>query len=148
MGVRSRRYPKKYNYILSLTSLIAHFRRNPNESKLELKKMKKRMGQVKNQPHPKIPKTCLEVQQMFQNPEIFNKYGSTLDHASALYIDTVVTKDYSFCLFASQATINIVRRSINPCDRHYLIDGTFKVVPRGFYQLIIISIEYKNDVSV
>lgn len=85
---------------------------------------------------------------MFQNPEIMNKYGSNLDMTENLYIATVVNEDYGFCLFASYATINMVKLNIEAQHRHYLIDGTFSCSPKIFYQLLIISVEYKNDVSV
>lgn len=127
--------------------LVLISRRPPNECKLDFKKMKQRMNQVKNKSYPRIPKTALEIQNFFRVPANIDEHCSTMDTASSLYVDTIVTADYAFTVFASHAIINIVRRNIDPNERNYLIDGTFKVVPKVFYQLITISIEYKNDVS-
>lgn len=85
--------------------------------------------------------------------EIRNKYGKTLDNQRPLYVDSVIKKrKYAFHLFASHATVNLIEEHIPPNQRKYLADGTFQVAPRRFSkkggQLLIISIEYKNDVSI
>lgn len=67
-----------------------------------------------------------------------------------LYIDSIIEKDYAFHVFASYANIDLTKKHIPPGQRKYLMDGTFKIVPRQFSkngQLLIIAIEYKNDVS-
>lgn len=44
--------------------------------------------------------------------------------------------------------MSLIDQNISPEERHYLMDATLDVVPDGnFYQLLIIHIEYKNDVS-
>lgn len=110
--------------------------------------MKRNMSRVKNSQYPKNPKTCEELKAIFTEAEIFNKYGYNLDTTEALYIDTIVSDEYGFCLFGSQSMINIVRLHIEAKNRKYLIDGTFSCAPKLFYQLLIISIEFNNDVSI
>lgn len=102
---------------------------------------------MKTEPRPKIPGNNMQILELFQSPDIIEKYGLTLDKSARFYIDTVLSEQYSFTIFASFAILNLVRRNIDPEQRHYLIDGTFKVVPRTFYQLLIVSIEFQNDVS-
>lgn len=110
--------------------------------------MKRNMNRVKNSQYPKNPKTCEELKAIFTEPDILNKYGYNLDITEALYIDDVDNDEYGFCLFASQSTINIVRLHIETKKRKYLIDGTFSCALKLFYQLLIISIEFNNDVSI
>lgn len=74
-------------------------------------------------------------------------YGYTMDNDAKLYIDTVVTSEYAFTVFASKFVIDFIKENIKPESRNYLIDATFDSIPKDFYQLLIISIEYQNDVS-
>lgn len=122
--------------------------RNRDENySVDFQTMKRNMDRVKNETYPKRPNSLEELKEIFQNPQILNKYGLNLDVTENLYIETVVTDDYGFCLFASHATINMVKLNITAQHRNYLIDGTFSCSPKMFYQLLIICVEFKNDVS-
>lgn len=108
--------------------------------------MNRQLTRIKTKARPKIPTNNMQILKLFQSPDIIDEHGYTLDGSSRLYVDTIITEQYSICIFASFAIINMVRHNINPEQRRYLIDGTFQMVPRTFYQLLIISIEFENDV--
>lgn len=77
-------------------------------------------------------------------------FAMNLRKTDSFYVDTIQT-DYGewFSVFASYPLFKLIERYIAPEERRYLIDGTFKVRPLGdFYQLLVIYIEFKNDVSV
>lgn len=59
----------------------------------------------------------------------------------------MITPNYEFTIFASQFVMSFIQQNIRPGDRNYLMDGTFDSLPNGFYQLLIIALEYENDVS-
>lgn len=87
------------------------------------------------------------MQNAFENDDIFAEYGRTLDKRRPFYAGSVVKKNsYAFHVFASFGIIDMVKQHIPPNQRKFLLDGTFKIVPRRFRQLLIIAIEYKNDV--
>lgn len=117
------------------------------DSNLHFNKMKRQLGRIKNGPLPTLPSNHNELRELFTAQNTIDKYGLSLDQVSKFYVDTVVKKQHSFCIFQSAAVISFVKKTIEPSNRHYLIDGTFFCVPRGFYQLLIICIEYRNDVS-
>lgn len=73
------------------------------------------------------------------------EYGYNLEHDSKFFIDSVVTENFGFTLFASQYTIDFIKQNIK--YRKYLMDATFDSLPEKYYQLLIIAIEYRNDVS-
>lgn len=124
---------------------ISIFRRAPGHSKLKFNRVKRSLGRLKNKEYPKRPKTLQQVQNAFENPDLF-EFCETLDKSGRIHVVTVITDEYSFCLFASFKTIDFIKENID--QRYYLMDGTFKIVPSQFYQLLIISIEFKNDVCV
>lgn len=84
---------------------------------------------------------------MFERPEIREKYGYTYDGDAPFYVGSVVNDEYAFTIFKSEFVIENIKANILPADRKYLMDGTFDCIPKEFYQLVIISIEYENDVS-
>lgn len=118
--------------------------RNTN---LKFEKVKRTLERNKNRKYPKIPSNIQQLQKDFKTREILNEYGSTLDGDTKFYIDTVITPDYEFTIFASQFVMSFINDNITPGSRNYLMDGTFNSLPNGFYQLLIIAIEYENDVS-
>lgn len=88
---------------------------------------------------------------MFANPEIMEEYGYTMNKRERFYVGSVIRTVFAFHVFASFSTIKFIKKHIAPEKRNYLLDGTFKIVPspsKLFSQLLLISIEYKNDVSI
>lgn len=80
--------------------------------------------------------------------DIAEEYGFSMNKQHRFYMGSVVKKMFAFHVFASLAVISMIKNRIAPGERSYLIDGTFKIVPRQFAQLLIICIQYKNDVSI
>lgn len=109
--------------------------------------MKKTLERNKNKEHPKRPRSIEDIPKKFSDPYIIERYGYNLESDFRFYVDTVIKKEFAFTIFASQFTINFVKENIAPQSRHYLMDGTFDSLPGNFYQLLIIAIEYRNDVS-
>lgn len=122
-------------------------RRIPGESKLNFESISRQLYRLRDKQYPKRPSTDEEIQQAFENDDIFAEYGRTLDKRRPFYAGSVVKKNrYAFHVFASFGIIDMVKKHIPPEQRKFLLDGTFKIVPRRFRQLLIIAIEYKNDV--
>lgn len=128
--------------------LTLNFRRVPGESKLKLSSIERQLFRLRDKEYPERPKTDEDITLAFHDPEILDDYGQTLNKQHPFYVDSVVNEAYSFHIFASFATIDLIKEHIEPENRNYLLDGTFKIVPRGLNQLLIISIEFKNDVCI
>lgn len=109
--------------------------------------MKKTLERCKSANFPKIPKSISDIKEAFMKPDIKNKYGLTLDAENYFYVDTILGDDFQFTVFASHFIINFVKEKIPPESRNFLLDGTFDSLPKSFYQLLIIAIEYQNKVS-
>lgn len=75
------------------------------------------------------------------------KYGLTLEGNAKFYIDTVVEEHFHFTVFYSEFVSKFIKENIAAGSRKYLIDGTFGNLPVGYYQLLIVTVEYQNDVK-
>lgn len=125
-------------------------RRKRGESQLKYRSVSRQLYRLRDKKYPKKPQTDEGIRNYLKKPEIMEEYGQTLDKQHPLYIDSVIKKEkYAFHVFASIATIEMIKNQI-PCgQRKYVMDGTFKIIPKQFSkkgQLLILSIEYKNDV--
>lgn len=110
--------------------------------------MERNFRRLKNQEYPKAPKTADEIMKAYSDPIIAEKFGNNLRNSARFYRGTVIIPPKSaFTIFASQQIIDLVKKHIPEGERTYMMDGTFAVVPvASYYQLLIIYIQYKNDV--
>lgn len=109
--------------------------------------MKRNLRRILNADAPKFVKSAEEVAAAFENSNTMEKYGYNLRHTEVFYIATVINSSNSFSLFGSHEVIKMIEQYI-PENRNYLLDGTFDVAPAGYYQLLVIYVEYQNDVRV
>lgn len=109
--------------------------------------MKRTLERKKNPRHPKKPASLAQFREDILKPSIMSQYGYNSDGDSRFYLDTVLTENFEFTIFYSQYVISFIRNNIPAGSRNYIIDGTFGSIPKNFYQLLIMTIEYKNDVS-
>lgn len=93
----------------------------------------------------KSPKTPLEVIEAFQIESIWANYGLSRHKKQPrpFFKACISEPEFAYCIFASEAIMQGINDNISAGQRRYLIDGTFKVVPLGcFNQLIVIYIQY------
>lgn len=120
--------------------------------------MARNLRRYKNKdPYPKKPKSIVEVKKAFEDPVTVQKFGRNLRDTERFYIDTIIMermtkdgiKESFFTIFASYEILNMIAVHIPLEQRIWMLDGTFAVTPidGGYYQLLIIHIQYKNDVS-
>lgn len=130
-------------------TLLIYSRRPLGESRLDYKRMARTLRRYTNPKYPAKPKNTSEIKNAFEDPTTMMDYGMNLRKTYPFYINTVETKRSAFTVFASHEMIRMVDDFIIPENRRYMVDGTFNVVPFGcgFYQLLVIAIEYKRDVS-
>lgn len=99
---------------------------------------------------PRNPTTVDEINEAFKNPEILQSFGHTFGENGTkdVFFDGAVdTGDSKFCVFSSKKQMKMIRQYIPPDKLHLLMDATFKSVPLGpFNQLLIIYARVKHQV--
>lgn len=110
--------------------------------------MSRNLRRYTNTKYPSKPTTLAQIKEAYEDPSTMQKFGFNLRSTKRFYIDTIETKNGGFTIFASHEIMQMIDDIIPPEDRKYMLDGTFDVTPIGrFYQLLIITIDYKKDVS-
>lgn len=135
---------------ISFTDFVLNFskRRKLGESSLSYNRMARNIRRYTNTKYPAMPKDTTEIKLAYRQKATMREFGLNLRNTSQFYVDTAEVDGNEFTLFASYDMIDMVEEHIPPELRRYMIDGTFDVVPiRYFHQLLVIAIEYKNDVS-
>lgn len=96
----------------------------------------------------KSPTTPREIELEFQKPEIFNDLGQSLA-GGIIYNGIQIEEGFSNCIFSSPQSILLVKESLEPEERFFLMDATFRITPRGeFQQVLIIYIKYGIKVRI
>lgn len=87
-----------------------------------------------------------ELKEAFEKPNVMMLYGQTKHMTNTdknqFYRTTFTSDAFSYCVFASERIIDMIKTRYERTDeRRYLMDATFKVVPRLFTQLLVIHFE-------
>lgn len=118
--------------------------------------MERTLNKIKTKAHPKKPHSIEGIRETLMNPNVVKDYGLNVEGDSFSYVGTVChvgdiddenDEDYAFTVFASKYVIDFIEE-MPPEQRLYLMDGTFKSLPKEYYQLLTINIEYRNNVSI
>lgn len=123
------------------------YRRIPGESNLRFKSVKRQLYRLREKIYPKNPKSCQDFVEMMKDPKIFEQFGKTENKQHRFYLGSQIKRHFAFHIFLSKATIKMIEEKIPAGERKYLMDGTFSIVPRNMSQLLVISLEYENNVS-
>lgn len=102
------------------------------------------MRRYKKATMPSAPKKFEDIDAAFQNEAVNNVYGRTQQTSDTeknqFYRTTFVSEDFSYSLFASQRIIDLIQEY--PIEkRRYMMDATFKIVPKMYSQLLVIYFE-------
>jgi hypothetical protein len=112
--------------------------------------MERNLLRIQNRVFPRSPKTSNSIKIAFEDPQIMMNFGKTKHEDPRDFFKTVFdTPQFSYCIFASNAVIDLMEKTIPVSERSFLMDATFKICPLGqFNQLLIIAVEYANRVNI
>lgn len=118
---------------------------------IQFESRKRTMQRMKRGVLPSNPQTVDDINKAFENVDVMKGYGQTLhkNKNHAFFDGAVSTNEYSFCVFSSKATLEIIDEHIPIEERHILMDATFRICPHGpFNQILIFYIRKRSKVSI
>lgn len=92
----------------------------------------------------KSPVSAIEIQTAFQNQELRDDLGTSLfGKREQLFNEIVIEKDFSNCFFSSAKSIALVKEFMEPHERFFVMDATFRVTPIGeFEQVLVLYVQF------
>lgn len=116
---------------------------------MQFKSVKRTLYRKRQTKIPKNPGSVAEIIKYFEDEEIRNSFGTTLNKEKKPFFDHAFQNDsFAYCIFSSKKTMELIDKNIPTEKRHILMDATFRVVPNSpFSQLLIIYIRYQHKVS-
>lgn len=95
---------------------------------------------------PKNPENVEAINEAFEDANIFKVFGQTAHKVDPerLFDGAIRKETHSFCVFSSKKIIKMVEENVD--EYHVLMDATFKIVPIGqFQQLLILYFRIKHE---
>lgn len=98
----------------------------------------------------KSPMSAKEIEHVFNKPEIMEGLGTSLHHEKGpIYNGIQITDKFTNCIFFSPKSITLITHNMEPHERSLLMDGTFRITPRGiFSQLLVIYVQFGIKVQI
>lgn len=92
----------------------------------------------------KSPTSPEEIRTEFAKLSIMDRLGTSLHHEKGvLYNGIQIEEDYCNCFFSSPKSIKLVKEHLDPSERFFVMDATFRVTPQStFEQVLIIHIRF------
>lgn len=111
--------------------------------------VKRTLEECRRAKYGKAPTTGEEIQSDFRKFEIFEDLGRSRHRERGIFFNDIhIEANYCNCIFSSAKSISLIIENIREKDRFFIMDGTFRITPRGvFQQVLIIYLYYRNKVS-
>lgn len=96
----------------------------------------------------KAPTDAKGITDAFKKSEIFDALGKSLHRERGTFFNcSQIHQNYTNCIFSSEKSIRLIDENVLEKDRHFLMDATFAITPRGaFQQVLIIYAEFGTKV--
>lgn len=81
----------------------------------------------------------------FEKPEIMADLGTSLHREHGKIYNYVHNEEeFSYCIFSSPKSIQLITHNLDEEERFFLIDGTFRMTPMNniFQQVLIIHAQF------
>lgn len=118
-------------------------------AQLELKTLVRNCQRIKRGALPSNPVDVEAINTAFESKEILSSFGFTADDEDPrkFFDGAVRCENHSFCVFSSKGICDAYAENVPVGERHILMDATFKIVPIGdFQQLLILYFRIKHEV--
>lgn len=118
---------------------------------IEFTKIAKTLSNWKKEKYETSPQSCDDIKKAFENPATLADLGTSLHKDHGLIFNHVhQQKEFSYCVLSSPKSIQIMNDELEPNERFFLIDGTFRITPmcKVFKQVLVIHGQFGLKVSL
>lgn len=100
---------------------------------------KKTLQNCRKQRYGKSPINGTEILVEFEKQSVLDNYGFSLlqDHGS-FFNDVVISDNFENCIFSSAKSIELILQNTTEAERFFIVDGTFRITPKGVWQQVLI----------
>lgn len=107
-------------------------------------KVERTMRRIKQSTMPAPPKKVEDIHACFDNEAVNEMYGRTKQKTNTeknqFYRTTHICGEFAYSLFASERIIDLIQ-TYAVDKRRFMMDATFKIVPKMYSQLLVIYFE-------
>lgn len=101
--------------------------------------MEKTLRELRSNRFGKSPNTAEEIKKAFESVNVMNGLGRSLyGKKHALFNHIQIRKNFSNCIFSSESSIALVKKYLEPEERFFVMDGTFRITPHGIYKQVLV----------
>lgn len=106
--------------------------------------VKKTLENCRRAKYGKAPTTGEEIFKEFQKPDVLSDLGISKHRERGQFFNELqINERFTNCIFSSAKAISLVLENVKEEDRFFLMDGTFRITPRGiFEQVLILHIQF------
>lgn len=101
--------------------------------------VKKTLENRRKLKYGKAPTSGEEIRAEFQKPDVLKDLGMSKHRENGPFFNHLqIDANFTNCIFSSAKAISLVMENIDEKDRFFLMDGTFRITPRGIFQQVLI----------
>lgn len=110
----------------------------------EFAEVKRTLEDCRKKKYGKAPMNGEEILLEFQKENVFEDLGKSKHRERGIFFNEVqISNEYTNCIFSSSKSISLILDNVRQEDRFFLMDGTFRITPRGiFQQVLIIHVQF------
>lgn len=87
----------------------------------------------------KAPTDAEGIAREFEKEHIYEDLGKSLHKDKGIFYNGVqIEENFSNCIFSSEKSIQLIEDFVEKKDQFFLMDGTFRITPRGTFQQVLI----------
>lgn len=100
---------------------------------------KKTLSNIRKTKYGQSPTNASKISAEFEKQHISESYGFSLlqDHGP-FYNDVIITNNFEICFFSSSKSIELILQNTPEAERFFVLDGTFRITPKGVWQQVLI----------
>lgn len=108
--------------------------------------LKKTISNHRTNRFGKAPINGTEILEKFEKEQILKDYGfSLLQERGRLFNDVIITDQYENVIFSSAKCIALIVENVPQNKRFFIVDGTFRITPKGVWQQTLILHAYFGE---